>query len=92
MSFTAPDEATASAMLDGLAALGISEQCATPHQKANQYLPAWDRVEATFAALERAAALGLECAFDLHLVAPNLPPFPAASAYLIRHVTTRAPS
>ncbi len=27
-------------------------------------------------AVERAAALGLECAFDLHLVAPNLPPYP----------------
>ncbi len=26
--------------------------------------------------VERAAALGLECAFDLSLVAPNLPPFP----------------
>ena len=27
-------------------------------------------------AVERAAELGLECAFDLRLVAPNLPPFP----------------
>jgi error-prone DNA polymerase len=27
-------------------------------------------------AVERAAALGRECAFDLKLVAPNLPPFP----------------
>jgi error-prone DNA polymerase len=27
-------------------------------------------------AVERAAALGLECAFDLSLVAPQLPPFP----------------
>ncbi len=27
-------------------------------------------------AVARAAALGRECAFDLHLVAPNLPPFP----------------
>ncbi|HEX4902735.1 MAG TPA: error-prone DNA polymerase [Acidimicrobiales bacterium] len=27
-------------------------------------------------AVERAAALGRECAFDLHLVAPDLPPFP----------------
>jgi error-prone DNA polymerase len=27
--------------------------------------------------VERAAALGAECAFDLHLVAPRLPPFPA---------------
>jgi protein-tyrosine phosphatase len=49
----APDEATALAMLDGLAALGISEQCLTPHQKASQYLPAWDAIEATLAALEK---------------------------------------
>jgi len=49
----APDEATALAMLDGLAALGISEQCLTPHQKASQYLPAWDRIEQTLAALEK---------------------------------------
>jgi error-prone DNA polymerase len=26
--------------------------------------------------IERAAALGLECAFDLRLIAPNLPPYP----------------
>ena len=49
----APDEATSLAMLDGLAALGVSEQCVTPHQKASQYLPAWDRVEASFATVER---------------------------------------
>src|SRR5579871_4058264 len=49
----APDEPTAIAMLDGLAALGISEQCLTPHQKASQYMPAWDRIEATLADLER---------------------------------------
>lgn len=48
----APDEATSLAMLDGLAALGISEQCVTPHQKAAQYLPAWDRIEQTLAQLE----------------------------------------
>lgn len=47
----APDESTALAMLDGLAQLGISEQCLTPHQKASQYLPAWDRIEATLAKL-----------------------------------------
>lgn len=47
----APDEATALAMLDGLAQLGITEQCLTPHQKASQYLPAWDRIEATLAKL-----------------------------------------
>jgi protein-tyrosine phosphatase len=50
----APDLATALAMLDGLAALGVTELCATPHQKASQYLPAWDLVERTYAALDLA--------------------------------------
>jgi protein-tyrosine phosphatase len=49
----APDQAAALAMLDGLTALGVTEQCLTPHQKASQYLPAWDRIEATLAALEQ---------------------------------------
>lgn len=48
----APDQSTAVAMLDGLAALGISEQCLTPHQKAAQYLPDWDRIEHTLSQLE----------------------------------------
>lgn len=48
----APDQVTATAMLDGLAALGVTEQCLTPHQKAAQYLPAWDRIEQTLAQLE----------------------------------------
>jgi error-prone DNA polymerase len=32
-------------------------------------------------AVERAAALGRECAFDLHLVAPDLPPFTVPSPH-----------
>lgn len=48
----ATDQAAALAMLDGLAALGVTEQCVTPHQKAAQYLPDWDRIEATLAQLE----------------------------------------
>ncbi|MBX3161408.1 MAG: hypothetical protein KF773_35935 [Deltaproteobacteria bacterium] len=48
----APDRSTSLAMLDALAALGVTEQCVTPHQKAHQYLPAWDRVEATYAELD----------------------------------------
>lgn len=48
----APDENTAIAMLDALASLGISEQCLTPHQKASQYLPAWDLIETTFGKLQ----------------------------------------
>jgi protein-tyrosine phosphatase len=50
----APDEATAIAMLDGLATLGVTEQCVTPHQKAGQYLPSWEHIEASLAAVERA--------------------------------------
>jgi len=48
----APNEKSALAMLDGLSALGITEQCVTPHQKASQYLPAWDLIEATLGRLE----------------------------------------
>lgn len=48
----APDEPAALAMLDGLASLGISEQCVTPHQKASQYLPDWELVERTLDRLE----------------------------------------
>ncbi len=47
-----PDVATSLAMLDGLAQLGISEQCVTPHQKASQYLPSWEAVLAAYAVLD----------------------------------------
>ena len=49
----ATDGAAALAMLDGLAALGVTEQCVTPHQKAGQYLPSRDQIEAALAAVER---------------------------------------
>lgn len=48
----AADCAVSIAMLDGLAALGVTEQCVTPHQKASQYLPTWDAIEAALAAVE----------------------------------------
>jgi protein-tyrosine phosphatase len=54
----AQDEAAALAMLDGLATLGVTDQCVTPHQKAGQYLPSWDRIEATLAAVEGARKPG----------------------------------
>jgi len=54
----APDAAASLALLDGLAALGITEQCVTPHQKSGQYLPSWDRIEATLAAVEAARKPG----------------------------------
>ena len=51
-----PDTATSLALLDGLASLGITEQCVTPHQKAAQWLPAWDKVTEAYAALDAARA------------------------------------
>jgi protein-tyrosine phosphatase len=48
----APDLTTALAMLDALTTLGVSEQCLTPHQKAGQFLPAWDQVEQTLDRLQ----------------------------------------
>jgi protein-tyrosine phosphatase len=48
----APDPATSVAMLDALAALGVTEQCVTPHQKANQYLPSLDRIGESLVAVE----------------------------------------
>lgn len=48
----APDRAASLALLDGLATLGVTEQCVTPHQKASQYLPSWEDVEAAYAEVE----------------------------------------
>lgn len=50
----APDIITSMAMLDALTALGVSEQCVTPHQKASQYLPPWDRIETSYAEVSAA--------------------------------------
>jgi protein-tyrosine phosphatase len=48
----APDPTAALAMLDGLSALGVTEQCVTPHQKASQFLPSLDAIEQTLADLQ----------------------------------------
>jgi protein-tyrosine phosphatase len=88
------DEAAALAMLDGLAALGITEQCVTPHQKAGQYLPSQDQIEAALAAVERlrrpghpALRLGAESMWDdvfiRRLAADQLPCYRDTSAFLV---------
>lgn len=90
----APDEATALAMLDGLAALGVTEQCVTPHQKAGQYLPSWDRIEAALAGTERvrkpthpALRLGAENMWDnvfIQRIASNeVPHYRDTPAFLV---------
>ncbi len=90
----APDEATSVAMLDALAALGVTEQCVTPHQKANQYLPAWDLVETRFAAVERMRKTGhptlrlaaenmWDDVFIKRLAADAIPSYAGTPAFLI---------
>lgn len=90
-----PDATTSRAMLDGLAALGITEQCLTPHQKAGQYLPAWDAVEQTFAAVETTVRqphhptlrLGAENMWDdvfrQRLGAKQIPHYRGTKAFLV---------
>jgi protein-tyrosine phosphatase len=88
------DEAAALAMLDGLAALGVTEQCVTPHQKAGQYLPGQDQIEAALAAVERrrrpghpTLRLGAESMWDDvfigRLAADQLPCYRDTSAFLV---------
>jgi protein-tyrosine phosphatase len=90
----APDEATAIAMLDGLTTLGITEQCVTPHQKAGQYLPSWERIEATLTVVERARKpnhptlrLGAESMWDdvfiKRLASNEIPKDRGTSAFLV---------
>jgi protein-tyrosine phosphatase len=90
----APDEATALAMLDGLAALGISEQCVTPHQKAAQYLPSREAIEHALAGVERVRRpdhptlrLGAENMWDdvfMQRVASDaIPRYHGTSAFLV---------
>jgi protein-tyrosine phosphatase len=45
----APDAAASRDLLTGLASIGFSEVCATPHQKAGQYLPELDAIRACYA-------------------------------------------
>lgn len=90
----ATDEAAALAMLDGLAALGVTEQCVTPHQKAGQYLPSQAQIEAALAAVEHmrrpghpTLRLGAESMWDdvfiRRLAEDQLPYYRDTSAFLV---------
>lgn len=90
----ATDEAAAIAMLDGLAALGVTEQCVTPHQKAGQYLPTRDQIEAALAAVgsvrrpgHPTLRLGAESMWDdvfiQRLAEDQIPYYRDTSAFLV---------
>ena len=62
----APTLETGLTMLEGLAAIGFEEVCATPHQKAGQFLPSRDDIARAYA--ETSAATRVK----LHLGAENM--------------------
>ncbi|RMH39284.1 MAG: hypothetical protein D6689_17085 [Deltaproteobacteria bacterium] len=97
----APDAATGLDMLRGLAAIGFERVCATPHQKAGQFLPTADDIAAAEAALRAEGAL--PCA--LTVAAENMwddvfyersargavPAYGAGPAFLVELPVTHVP-
>ena len=63
----APDETAARDLLTGLASVGFTEVCATPHQKQGQFLPELDLIRDRYAAVS--AWTGIP---QLHLAAENM--------------------
>ena len=90
----APDAATSVALLDALAALGITEQCVTPHQKAGQFLPDWGLIETRLTAVEALRTprhptlrLGAENMWDdvfyRRIASNEIPHYAGTTAFLI---------
>ncbi|HEY0190258.1 MAG TPA: CpsB/CapC family capsule biosynthesis tyrosine phosphatase [Kofleriaceae bacterium] len=90
----APDATTSRAMLDGLASLGVTEQCVTPHQRAGRYLPTAAQIQASLAELETSRRpthptlrLGAENMWDdvfiQRLAAQEIPGYRDSSAFLV---------
>jgi protein-tyrosine phosphatase len=99
-----PDPATSLQMLQGLAALGFDTVCATPHQKAGQFLPSRDAIDAAHTATCRAAAeaavslrlpLGAENMWDAvfheRLEADTIPAYDGGPAFLVEFARTGLP-
>lgn len=63
-----PDLTTSLSMIEGLAALGFSEVCATPHQKAGQFLPDLATIARTYDAVAAATTGKVR----MHLAAENM--------------------
>ncbi len=64
-----PDLATSMTMLEALGGIGFTEVCATPHQKAGQYLPSADDIARAFAGVSAARTASMPV---LHLAAENM--------------------
>ena len=62
-----PDLRTSLSMIEALAAIGFTEVCATPHQKAGQFLPDLADIDRVYGELQAAGG-----AATLHLAAENM--------------------
>ena len=65
----APAPTVSAALVQGLVDIGFTEVCATPHQKAGQFMPSRDAIDAAYRALTSATAAG---APTFHLAAENM--------------------
>jgi protein-tyrosine phosphatase len=65
----APDLATSMQMLEALAEIGFAEVCATPHQKAGQFLPSADAIDRAYEGVSAARTVAMP---TLHLAAENM--------------------
>lgn len=101
----ARDASASLAMIRGLAALGFETICATPHQKASQFLPALEAVRAAHAATRDAAgaagvtarlALGAENMWDEvfyeRMQAGTIPGYDDGRAFLFELPPTTLPT
>jgi protein-tyrosine phosphatase len=90
----ARDAVTSVALLDGLAAMGVTEQCVTPHQRSGLYLPSREDIEAAFAAVDAARKpfhptlrLGAENMWDdvfiRRMTNNEIPGYRGTSAFLV---------
>jgi protein-tyrosine phosphatase len=101
----ARDPAASMSMIRGLVALGFETICATPHQKAGQFLPALEAVRAAHAATRDAAhaagitariALGAENMWDEvfyeRMQARTIPSYDDGRAFLFELPVTALPT
>jgi protein-tyrosine phosphatase len=99
-----PDAATSMAMISGLASIGFDVICATPHQKAGQFMPSLASIRAAHTATVEAIA-GRQLPIRLALAAENMwdgtfyercesltiPSYDDGSAFLFELPTTQLP-
>jgi protein-tyrosine phosphatase len=99
-----PDEATSMTMLRGLAALGFETVCATPHQKAGQFLPSRDAIDSAYRRVTQLVAtagvslrlgLGAENMWDATLYermqSDAIPSYDGGPAFLVEFSPVQLP-